>query len=234
MPVEIQVCCRFEVNAAPNSSAVAVANLIAVRRDAIYSCGYNECARRRMFDAQCDLAAIVYTLRDDPDRLLLDFVDDLRRAGCRPLGFVQLGRVPSSDAHTIRLLRLPSGDVVSLRHDPASDAHQCGLETERLVDTAGAIAAGLGDSADLVVINRFGKLEAKGKGLIDLIRRAGEADIPVLIAVPEHRFETWTRYSCGMSVRITCNRRALDRWWQSVSGGAIRATAAPTLCAIAK
>jgi hypothetical protein len=83
-------------------------------------------------------------------------------------------------------------------------------------------------------INRFGKLEAKGKGLIDLIRRAGEADIPVLIAVPEHRFETWTRYSCGMSVRVACNRRALDRWWQSVSHGANCAGAARTLCAIAK
>lgn len=34
-----------------------------------------------MFDAQCDLAAIVDTLRDDPDRLLLDFVGDLRRDG---------------------------------------------------------------------------------------------------------------------------------------------------------
>jgi hypothetical protein len=187
-----------------------------------------------MFDAQCDLAAIVYTARDDPDRLLLDFVGDLRRAGCRPLGFVQLDRIQSCDAHTIRLLRLPSGDVVSLRHDPAPDARQCGFETERLVDTAGAIAAGLGEGADLVVINRFGKLEAEGKGLIDLIRRAGEADIPVLIAVPEHRFEMWTRYSCGMSVRVSCNRGALDRWWQSVSGGAICAGAAPTLCAIDK
>jgi hypothetical protein len=78
-------------NGNPNSSAAAAANLIAVRRDAIYSCGYNEFARRRMFDAQCDLAAIVYTARDDPDRLLLDFVGDLRRDGCRPLGFVQLG-----------------------------------------------------------------------------------------------------------------------------------------------
>jgi hypothetical protein len=117
-----------------------------------------------MFDAQCDLAAIVYTARDGPDRLLLDFVNDLRRAGRRPLGLVQLGRNPFCDSRTIRLLRLPSGEVVSLHHDPASGARQCGLESERLVGTAGALAAAIGAGADLVVINRFGKLEAEGQG----------------------------------------------------------------------
>jgi hypothetical protein len=187
-----------------------------------------------MFDAQCDLAAIVYTARDDPDRLLLEFVGDLRRAGRRALGLVQLGRNPFCDSRIIRLLQLPSEEVVSLHHDPASGARQCGLKSERLVGTAGAIAAAIGAGADLVVINRFGRLEAEGKGLIDLIRRAGEADIPVLIAVPEHRFEAWTKYSCGMSVRIACNRRALNRWWQSVSGGAISASTVATACAIAK
>ena len=52
-----------------------------------------------MFDAQCDFAAVVYGLRDNPDRLLLDFTEDLRRSGVRTAGLVQLGNwtVQSSD-----------------------------------------------------------------------------------------------------------------------------------------
>ena len=42
-----------------------------------------------MFDAQCDFAAVVYGLRDNPDRLLLDFTEDLRRSGVRTAGLVQ-------------------------------------------------------------------------------------------------------------------------------------------------
>ncbi len=43
-----------------------------------------------MFDAQCDFAAVVYGVKDNPDRLLLDFTEDLRRSGVRTAGLVQL------------------------------------------------------------------------------------------------------------------------------------------------
>src|ERR1700730_18051256 len=45
-----------------------------------------------MFDSQCDLAAMVYGSADDPDRLLREFADDLRRTGYRPAGLIQHGR----------------------------------------------------------------------------------------------------------------------------------------------
>ena len=37
------------------------------------------------FDAQCDVAAVVYGADDDPDRLIAGFAADLRRSGCRPV-----------------------------------------------------------------------------------------------------------------------------------------------------
>ncbi len=96
------------------------------------------------------------------------------------------------------------------------------------------IEAAILEGADLVVINRFGKLEATGKGLIELIQQAADADIPVLIAVPEHRFAGWIKYSAGMSVRLPCRRAALDRWWESVAMGLSGQNTEATLCALAK
>jgi hypothetical protein len=43
------------------------------------------------------------------------------------------------------------------------------------------------------------------------------ADIPVVIAVPSHRFADWIRFADGMSVKFRCDRETLDAWWSSVS-----------------
>jgi predicted CoA-binding protein len=42
-----------------------------------------------MFDAQCDFAAIVYGANDEPDRLLHDFAEYLRRSGYRVVEAIQ-------------------------------------------------------------------------------------------------------------------------------------------------
>jgi hypothetical protein len=86
------------------------------------------------------------------------------------------------------------------------------------------------------MINRFGKLEAAGRGFVDEIKRAVVADIPVLIAVPDQRFWMWTRFCAGMTVKLACSRESLDAWWRTVSP---RASAHPTrsgatFCEIAK
>jgi Protein of unknown function (DUF2478) len=43
------------------------------------------------------------------------------------------------------------------------------------------------------------------------------ADIPVVIAVPSHRFADRIRFADSMSVKLHCDRDALDAWWQAVS-----------------
>ena len=60
-----------------------------------------------MFDAQCDFAAVVYGVKDNPDRLLLEFTEDLRRSGVRTAGLVQLdNRTDQSSHHELRTIVL--------------------------------------------------------------------------------------------------------------------------------
>jgi hypothetical protein len=188
-----------------------------------------------MFDAQCDFAAVVYGVKDNPDRLLLDFTEDLRRSGVRTAGLLQLDSwTDQFDGRVVRTVVLSSREVVPVDHERSLGATGCGLDCRKLASIAKMIEAAIQEGADLVVINRFGKLEATGKGLIELIQQSADADIPVLIAVPEHRFAGWIKYSAGMSVRLPCRRAALDRWWKSVAMGLSGRSTAPTLCALAK
>jgi len=50
-----------------------------------------------------------------------------------------------------------------------------------------------------------------------LIERALEADIPVVIAVSQKSFADWIKFAGGMSVKLACDRHALDAWWHRVS-----------------
>jgi hypothetical protein len=186
------------------------------------------------FDAQCDLAAVVYDADDDPDRLISGFAADLRRSGCRPVGVVQLGRDCRSDDQRLGVRLLPDGEVVGLALDDAPSSGGCRLDPDRLAGLSMRLAAAIDDGADLVIINRFGRSEAEGEGLIDLISQALGADIPVLIAVPEQRFAAWIKFSEGMNVRLACRRDALDRWWHTVAGATRDSSTGETFCEVAK
>ena len=185
------------------------------------------------FDAQCDLAAVVYGADDDPDRLISSFAADLRRAGCRPVGVVQLGRSCQADEPRLGVTLLPDGEIVGLALEDAPSSG-CRLDRDRLAGLSMRLAAAIDDGADLVIINRFGRSEAEGEGLIDLISQALGADIPVLIAVPEQRFAAWIKFSEGMNVRLACRRDALDRWWHTVAGATRDSSTGETFCEVAK
>lgn len=179
-----------------------------------------------MFDAQCDLAALVYDKDQDPDAVLHDFAADLNTRGIRAVGLVQLGH-REFDVPKLTAVMLHSGAQVRLFQDLGPGARGCKLDVGQLLDAGTQVADAIDAGADLVIINRFGKQEREGKGLAYLIERALSGDIPVVIAVPSHRFAEWIAFADGMSVKLPCDRGALDAWWERVSsrGGAADASA---------
>jgi Protein of unknown function (DUF2478) len=170
-----------------------------------------------MFDSQCDLAALVYEPGQDPDGILRDFAADLNARGHRAVGLVQLGR-HCIDVPNVSAMLIHSGEELPLLQNLGTCATGCRLDVGQLLDAGSRVARALEDGADIVIINRFGRQEREGKGLSYLIERALSADIPVAIAVPVHRFADWIRFAGGMSVKLRCERDALDAWWNSVSG----------------
>jgi Protein of unknown function (DUF2478) len=169
-----------------------------------------------MFDSQCDLAALVYEQNEDPDQILRDFATDLNRRGYRAVGLVQTGH-HCVDAPTLSAMLLHTGEELQLFQDLGTCAAGCRLDVGQLLSAGSQVASAIDQGADLVIVNRFGRQECEGKGLSYLIERALGADIPVVIAVPRHRFADWIRFADGMSVKLRCNRPALDAWWNVIA-----------------
>jgi hypothetical protein len=179
------------------------------------------------FDSQCDLAALVYDHGDEPDELLRGFAADLNARGYRAVGLVQFAH-RIADAPQLSATLVHSGEQVPLYQDLGSQATGCRLDPGQLLAAGGRVGAAIDDGADIVIINRFGQQESEGRGLLHLIVRALSADIPVVIAVPNKRFDAWIRFADGMSVRLPCDRPALDAWWAKLHGRVGRAARAHT------
>jgi Protein of unknown function (DUF2478) len=168
-----------------------------------------------MFDSQCDLAALVYQQNDDPDRVLREFASDLNARGYRAVGLIQLGHHCVDSKLSAMLVH--TGEELSLLQNLGTCAAGCRLDVGQLLDAGAQVASAIEEGADLVIVNRFGRQEREGKGLSYLVERALSADIPVVIAVPSHRFADWIKFADGMSVKLRCERTALDAWWRVVS-----------------
>ena len=158
-----------------------------------------------MFDAQCDLAALVYGRDQDPDAVLRDFASDLTARGYRAVGLVQTGH-HCVDAPKLSAMLVHSGEELQLFQNLGTGATGCRLDVGQLMDAGAQVAGAIDGGADLVIVNRFGQQECEGKGLSYLIERALSADIPVVIAVPSHRFADWIKFADGMSVKLSCDR----------------------------
>jgi nucleoside-triphosphatase THEP1 len=186
-----------------------------------------------MFDAECDLAALVYGPGQDPDAVLRDFASELNARGVRAIGMVQAGQCADS---SLSAVLVHSGETLLLAQDFDPSAKGCRLDIGRLESAGARVASAMDGGADLLIVNRFGKRERDGKGLAYLIERALKSDIPVVIAVSGQSFAEWIKFAGGMSVKLACDRDALDAWWRDVSMRTAKAIGPnrPTVCEVLK
>jgi hypothetical protein len=146
-------------------------------------------------DADGDIAALVYTAGDRPDLVLCAFAEHLAASGKRLCGLVQFrdGRRDGSPGRVMVLDRWRIVEVGGRRDAPADSS--CRLDAGWLDRMGTRARVSIEQGVDTVIVNRFGPLEAAGRGFRDAILAASETQTPLIIAVPEFEFERWTRFS---------------------------------------
>ncbi len=65
---------------------------------------------------------------------------------------------------------------------------------------------------DILVINRFGRQEAEGRGLLDEIARAAAAGIPVIIAIEEALLPAWEAFVGEETLRLEADAGCIAAW----------------------
>ena len=167
-------------------------------------------------DAEADIAALVYGSDDRPDLVLQAFACEVAASGRRVCGLIQM-RDHKADDIKRKVLVLDAWDVVDVNCEAAANGEaRCFIDGQWLGQLAAGVQASIRQGVDVVIVNRFGSLEAAGRGFCGAIKAASETETPLIIAVPEWEFERWTRFSSGMTVRLTCSLDQVMGWWQRV------------------
>lgn len=129
------------------------------------------------------LAYVSLQGRGKTDLFLSEVAVRLEEQGVRLAGTVQSNHDRPDRAKCDMDLRvLPDGPVVRISEDRGSLARGCVLDTGALEQTVFEVERRLA-GAELLIINKFGKRETEGKGLVPIIAAALDQSVPVLVGV---------------------------------------------------
>ncbi|WP_246799519.1 DUF2478 domain-containing protein [Bradyrhizobium sp. CCBAU 51753] len=163
------------------------------------------------------VAAILYQPEDDADKLLADFVQDLARHDVRVGGIVQRHFRNANGTHVMLAVDVATGREISISQLLGSGAASCKLDTNGLAEAAIVVSQALRNKVDLVVISKFAKQEAVGRGLraefVDAITRG----VPLLTAVPQKCLSDWRAFMGDVGTLLLCDRQVVEDWWRDVA-----------------
>ena len=150
------------------------------------------------------------------DRTILKIVHRLRQQGYRLAGAVRADITPPDENRCDLFLEdLSTSTVLPISQDLGTGSHACRLDDAALDAIAVKVEASLLDGVDILILNKFGKQEAEGRGLRSPIVNAVNRGIPVLVGLNSGRVQSWNEF-CGTTGEIfDPDDTAVDRWLEA-------------------
>jgi hypothetical protein len=114
------------------------------------------------------------------------------------------------------LRNVTTGARFSILHDLGPGVAMCHLDGVGAVAAATAVESDITAGCDLVLLNKFGKLEIAGDGLVSAFRAAITAGVPLLTSVSPAHDEAWRRFVDQEFAVLPADPAAIDLWRQAV------------------
>lgn len=150
--------------------------------------------------------------RGATDACIAACVEELRRASIRLAGTVQTNFDRAKDHPCdMDLLVLPAGPTYRISQDLGPGARGCRLNSGVLEDLVMEAARHL-NSAEVLIINKFGKLEAEGRGFVPLITKALDRGIPVLVGVNGLNLSAFLHFAEGAAESLNADPIRIAGW----------------------
>jgi len=106
---------------------------------------------------------------------------------------------------------LPDGPVLRISEDRGPLARGCRLDAGVLESAVATTLARL-DGADLLVVNKFGKQEAAGRGFVPVIAEAMARGLPVLVGVNPLNHGAFHAFADGMAQDLSPDPYTITAW----------------------
>lgn len=165
------------------------------------------------------------------DALLRDLAVALQAAGTPVLGMVQYSEDPEEtgcDPCTMGLRFLPGGEEMLISQPLGPGATGCRLDAGALENAVARVSAAL-DAAEaapggfqgVLLLNKFGRQEAQGRGCRALLARAALSEMRVVISVPVAQRSAFAAFADGLAIEWPADLAALTQILHSAPEGGI-------------
>lgn len=106
---------------------------------------------------------------------------------------------------------LPDGPVLRISQNLGAGARGCRLDGGALETAVVEVARRL-DGAALLVVNKFGKQESMGRGLVPVIAEMAARGVPVLVGVNALNRLAFLEFSGGLAEGLPADPEAIAAW----------------------
>lgn len=149
----------------------------------------------------------------DVDVVLASVAARLVREGIRLGGAIQINSADGNRCSCdMSLQDLSSGRTVLISENRGPLARGCRLDPRGLEEVVGLVEASIERGIDFLIINKFGKREAEGKGFRAAIEAALAGGAPVLVAVSEASLPAWQEFVSGLDERLPFDEHSAIAW----------------------
>ncbi|MEP2718847.1 DUF2478 domain-containing protein [Pseudophaeobacter sp.] len=159
---------------------------------------------------------IAYTMaqgRGDTDQILHQLSQRLLASGLSPCGIVQVNSERTDSCRCdMDVQVLPEGPVIRISQTLGEEARGCRLDPAALEQSVALAEAALQDGADLLIINKFGKHEAEGRGFRNVIGEALAKEIPVLVGLNQLNRAAFFDFIGDLGVELPPQLAPLEEW----------------------
>ena len=178
------------------------------------------------------LAYVSLPGRGETDAFLAALAARLEDCGVRVAGTVQTNTERDCTHHCDMDVRvLPDGPVIRINQDLGAGSTGCRLDPGALEQAVAEVAPRL-VGADLLIVNKFGKHEAEGRGFRHLIAEALATGKPVLLGVNGINRTAFDRFADGLAEELPGSLDAALDWAERHRPAAAPAWREPSLRAV--
>lgn len=123
------------------------------------------------------------------------------------------------------LCRIGTLQRFAMFEDRGRGAATCHLDGKGALSASEAVQQDIAKGCDLVVLSKFGRLEAAGKGLWGAFNAVMEGSIPLLTSVSPSVAEEWKRFAAPGFATLQADAAEIDAWVKAVLPSALYAEA---------
>lgn len=162
------------------------------------------------------LGAIHYERNFDINSILRTVVNSLQVKGVTVRGVLQESEFSQNGCCAqLNIVDIRTGRTERITQERGRESRGCKLDPRGLAAISHCITDAIEADVDLVIINKFGRAESEGDGLLSCIADAILAGVPILTTVREPYVAAWKLYHGGLASELPPNIDAILQWYDA-------------------